>query len=34
MLLLQIDFPYNGVMGEEMAEGFKDLAHSLPKKMV
>lgn len=32
MLLLQIDFPYNGVMGEEMAEGSKDLAHSIAKE--
>lgn len=32
MLLLQIDFPYHGPIGEEMAEGFKDLAHSIAKE--
>lgn len=32
MLLLQIDFPYNGPTGDEMAEEFKDLAHSISKE--
>ncbi len=32
MLLLQIDFPYNGPTGNEMAEGFKDLAYSIAKE--
>ncbi|MDT8338365.1 MAG: monooxygenase [Sulfurimonas sp.] len=32
MLLLQIDFPYNGPTGDEMAEGFKDLAYSIAKE--
>jgi hypothetical protein len=32
MLLLQIDFPYHGPIGEEMAEGFKYLAHSIAKE--
>ncbi len=29
MLLLKIDFPYSGPTGDEMAEGFKDLAGSI-----
>lgn len=29
MLLLQIDFPYNGPTGDEMAEGFMELADSI-----
>lgn len=32
MKLLQIDFPYSGAMGDEMAEGFKDLAHSIAEE--
>jgi len=32
MLLLQIDFPYNGPTGDEMAEGFKELADSIAKE--
>lgn len=29
MILLQIDFPFNGVMGEEMSQAFKELAESI-----
>lgn len=29
MILLQIDFPFNGAMGEEMSEAFKELAESI-----
>ena len=29
MILLQIDFPFNGVMGEEMSQTFKELAESI-----
>lgn len=29
MILLQIDFPFKGVMGEEMSEAFKELAESI-----
>lgn len=32
MLLLQIDFPYNGPFGKEMAEAFNDLANSIIKE--
>ena len=32
MLLLQIDFPYNGVFGKEMTEAFNDLANSIIKE--
>ncbi|MCK9454671.1 monooxygenase [Sulfurimonas sp.] len=32
MKLLQIDFPYNGVMGREMAEAFDELAKSISKE--
>lgn len=32
MLLLQIDFPYNGVVGKEMVEAFADLASSISKE--
>jgi len=30
--LLQIDFPYSGAMGDEMAEGFNELAKSISKE--
>lgn len=29
MNLLQVDFPMNGPFGEEMSQGFKDLAHDI-----
>lgn len=29
MILLQIDFPFEGAMGEEMSEAFKQLAESI-----
>jgi len=32
MILLQIDFSYNGPFGKEMAYGFKDLASSIAKE--
>ncbi len=32
MLLLQIDFPYNGTVGKEMVEAFADLASSISKE--
>lgn len=32
MLLLQIDFPYNGPVGKEMVEAFADLASSISKE--
>jgi len=32
VLLLQIDFPYNGPFGKEMAAGFNDLANSIIKE--
>lgn len=32
MLLLQIDFPYNGPFGKEMTEAFYELANSIAKE--
>ena len=29
MILLQIDFPFEGAMGEEMSKSFKELAESI-----
>ncbi|MDD5157323.1 MAG: monooxygenase [Sulfurimonas sp.] len=32
VILLQIDFPYSGPVGKEMAEAFDDLANSIAKE--
>lgn len=30
--LLQVDFPHDGIFGEEMAQAFADLAQDIKKK--